>query len=128
MAKNPTELTPVEIPKKEEKEAPIQTAYRYLTTIDGRMLEIMTRSNLTMSRAVHLGYIFDTTIAHRTKQGLMFGNAYVSGYIAQVERLAVSMAGEGRKELIAALDAGGKLPDSYYGKGPGQTFQVLDED
>lgn len=101
----------------EPKEAPIQTAYHHLTVEEGRPLELMTRTNPTLARACHLGYIFTHTIAHDGEDGLPeFGNTYVAGYIELQERLAVSMAGKGRQELIDALGQGGKLPDSYYEK------------
>lgn len=48
--------------KKEAKTPPVQIAFSYLTTTEGEMLEIMTRANPTMARAIHLGYIFNTTI------------------------------------------------------------------
>lgn len=64
MAITANELTknPQPIGEKKDKEAPIQTAYRYLTTTEGKLLELMTRANPTMANAIHLGYIFDTTI------------------------------------------------------------------
>lgn len=77
----------------------------------------MTRTNPTLARACHLGYIFCTTIAHDNEDCQPeYGNPYVMGYIELQERLAVSMAGKGRQDLIDALNAGGKLPDSYYQK------------
>lgn len=77
----------------------------------------MTRTNPTLARACHLGFIFCTTIAHDDEDGNpAYGNPYVEGYIELQERLAVSMNGQGRRELIDALGAGGTLPDSYYQK------------
>ena len=64
LAISASELTknPQPLENKKEKEAPIQTAYKYLTTTEGKLLELMTRANPTMANAIHLGYIFDTTI------------------------------------------------------------------
>lgn len=119
---------PQPIDNKKDKEAPIQTAYRYLTTTDGALLELMTRANPTLARAAHLGYIFNTTILHDTPDGAQFGNAYVAGYIEQIERVAVSMNGGGRRELIDALTAGGRLPDSYYMDKKPNSFTYEDGD
>ena len=108
---------PPPIKQEKPKEAPIQTAYKYLTVTEGETLELMTRTNPTLAKACHLGYIFNTTIAHDDENGNPeYGNPYVAGYIEMQERLAVSMAGKGRQELIDALGQGGKLPDSFYEK------------
>lgn len=48
--------------KKDSKTPPVQIAFNYLTVTEGKLLEIMTRANPTMARAIHLGYIFNTTI------------------------------------------------------------------
>lgn len=114
---NKLKSNPPPLKANEPKEAPIQTAYKILTVTEGLLLELMTRTNPTLARACHLGYIFCTTIAHDGPGGLPeFGNPYVESYIELQERLAVSMSGKGRQELIDALGAGGKLPDSYYQK------------
>ena len=39
--------------------------------------------------------------------------------VEQTERLAVSTQGQGRKDLIEAVKAGGRMPDSYITGGPG---------
>lgn len=111
-----------------EKEAPIQTAYRYLTVTEGHLLELMTRTNPTMARAAQLGLIFNTTILHDTPNGPAFGNTYVSDVIGQIQRAAVGMDGRGRTELIDALNAGGRLPDSYYQKNGAASFTVEGDD
>ena len=41
-------------------------------------------------------------------------------------RVGVSMDGRGRQELIDALTAGGRLPDSYYEKGKETSFIVTE--
>lgn len=111
-----------------EKEAPIQTAYKYLTVTEGHLLELMTRVNPTLARAAQLGYIFNTTILHDTPDGAQFGNTYVAGTLEQIERFAVSMNGAGRTELIDALSAGGRLPDSYYQKNAPASYTIEGED
>lgn len=110
------------------KEVPIQSAFRYLTAQDGNLLQIMTRTNPVMVNAARIGYIFDQAIKYRDAEGnLSYGsNYYVSGYIEQIMRLAVSLDGKSRQEIIDALGNGSKLPDSYFTQNR-QAFEVLND-
>lgn len=90
-------------------ELPVNTAIDQLTQLSGDRLEISTRSSPMLARAASVGYIYSHT----------FGSGYVQGRIEQVERLAVSNGGEGRKDMIEAVRAGGRMPDAYYQGGRG---------
>lgn len=75
-----------------------------LTQEQGTKLEINTRANPKLVNAVAFGYVYTTR----------FHSSYVQGRLDELMRLAVSMDGKGRNELIDCLRAGGSVPDAYY--------------
>lgn len=85
-------------------ELPVKAIVGHLTIEDGAELEIMTRTTPAVVRAARIGYIYAN----------VFRSAYVAGSVEQIERLAVSVGGQGRRDLIDAVEAGGKVPDAYY--------------
>ena len=98
-------------------ELPVNTAISQLTRLEGNELEISTRSGPVMARAAAVGYIY----TH------VFGSGYVQGRIEQLERLAISAGGQGRKDLIEAVKAGGRMPDSYItGNAGGKSREYRD--
>lgn len=113
---------PPERTTRDKVEAPVTGVLRNFMVEDGKRLELMTRANPTLARAAQIGFIFANMI--KTDDGAT-GSAYVSGRIEQIERLAVSLSGLGRQDQIAALQAGGRLPDAYYEKsGAGAQFEI----
>lgn len=105
--KDPQELreNPQIRPRSGMPELPVNTAIKQLTKLGGDELEISTRSNPTLARAASVGYIY----SH------VYGSKYVQGRIEQIERLAISAGGAGRRDMIDAVKAGGRIPDAYYG-------------
>ena len=108
-------------------ETPYDKAYNLLSALEGRKLEIMTRTNPRLVQAANVAYNITSS----------FGSRYIGGKIDQLMRFAVSMGGQGRKEIVESLRAGGDMPDAYYeaqaggGRGgPPKTFSdaVGDED
>lgn len=107
-------------------ETPYDKAYNLLSALGGQKLEIMTRTNPRLVQAANVAYNMTSS----------FGSVYIRGKIDQIMRFAVSMGGEGRKEIVESLRAGGDMPDAYYeaqvggGRGPPRTFTdaVGDED
>lgn len=95
---------PVTLQKESAPDAPITVVLNNLTTTEGRKLEILTRTNPNLANAAQIGFIFYN----------MYGSKYVRDRVEQIECLAISMDGKGREEQISALQAGGKLPDSYF--------------
>lgn len=83
---------------------PYDKAYNLLSSIDGKNLEIMTRTNPRLVQAATASYTL----------GAAFGTMYIKGKTDQLLRFAVSMGGEGRKEIVDSLRAGGDMPDAYY--------------
>lgn len=95
---------PVPFEKASTPDPPVAIVLKNLTISEGKKLEILTRTNPALANAAQIGYIFST----------MFGSKYVAGRVEHIECLAISMDGKGREEQISALQAGGKLPDSYF--------------
>ena len=85
-------------------ETPYDKAYNLLSALKGEKLEIMTRTNPRLVQAANVAYNITSA----------FGSQYISGKIDQLMRFAVSMGGEGRKEIVESLRAGGDMPDAYY--------------
>lgn len=83
---------------------PVSKGLGYLTTVDGTSMEVLTRTTPKIVRAIDAGTVY---VAR-------YGSGYIQKRIEQIERLAVSNGGLGRDELIRMIEAGGRLPDSYY--------------
>lgn len=95
---------PAPIVKDSSPPAPISIVLDNLTVTEGKKLTILTRTNPKLANAAQIGYIYAT----------MFNSSYVAGRVELIEQLAISMEGKGREEQIGALQAGGKLPDSFF--------------
>lgn len=87
---------------------PVSKGLGYLTTVEGTSMEVLTRTTPKIVRAIDAGTVY---VAR-------YGSEYIQKRIEQIERLAVSNGGLGRDELIRMIEAGGRLPDSYYMTGP----------
>lgn len=101
-------------------ELPVNTALDKLSKLDGEELEISTRSNTTLNRAAAAGLIYV----------FAFNSGYAAARVEQIERLAVSVDGQGRRDVIDAIAAGGKVPDEYLNGDPMRSseFSNLRED
>lgn len=107
--------------KSSEREIPVNTVVNQISRTEGQDLELTTRLTTQMARAVSMGHLFGSPIS--------FGSTWVISRSEQLMRIAVSMGGEGRKDLIEALRAGGRVPDAAFGRGSGEQFyEVEDED
>ena len=80
-------------------ELPMETSYdkalNILTVIDDEPLEIMTRATPISAKASAVAYSMCFT----------FRSRYTKGRIDQINRLAVSMGGKGRDEIVRSLSA-----------------------
>lgn len=103
---------PAPFEKTSTPDPPVAIVLKNLTTQDGKKLEVLTRTNPNLANAAQIGFIFSS----------MYRSAYVSSRVELIERLAISMDGKGREEQISALQAGGKLPDSYFEGGGSADF------
>ena len=85
-------------------DTPFNQVVDMLTVTEGKKLELMTRANKAMADAMSVGY----------SMVFRFDSNYIGGRIDQLKRLAVSMNGKGRAELVQSLQAGSGVPDSFY--------------
>ena len=106
--------------------APVSVVIGHLMHEDGAALELTTRMNPAAAKATQVAFIFGTQI--RCPITHEKGSPFMVSMNEQIQRLLVSYNGEGRKDLIAALQAGGQLPESYYNnKGRAANFQEVTE-
>lgn len=94
----------VVLPNGNMPDLPVNGIADKLTQEQGSKLEINTRANPKLVNAVAFGYVYTTR----------FHSTYAQGRLDELMRLAVSMDGKGRNELIECLRAGGSVPDAYY--------------
>lgn len=125
--KSPSDLlteAPAKSAAREKAEAPVTAVLRNFMVEDGKKLELMTRANPTMVRAAQIGYIFSKM--KKTNSGRV-GSDYIAGRVEQIERFGVGLSGLGRQDQIAALQAGGRLPDAYYERSGGSSqYEIKD--
>lgn len=105
-----------------KQDAPVNTVLSNFMIPSGPGLELLTRTTPNLAKAGEICLIYGTMI--KQEDGSM-GIPYMRDLFAQLMRFAVSMDGKGREEQIGALQAGGKLPDSYFDHGS-STFEVKD--
>ena len=120
-AKDLTPTAPVMVNRSEKPELPVKDIARRLTVEEGRPLEITTRTTGIMANAAQFCMIYTDR----------FNSKYAAARIGQIERLAISMGGQGRRDLIDALQAGGAVPGEYYAerskKGDYPIFEKQDD-
>lgn len=98
-------------------EAPVSKGISNLTSEDGPRLQLMSRVNSReMLQAVAIANIY----TH------IYGSKYVKGRIDEALRMNVSIGGQGRRDIIDIVEAGGSLPPEYYTGQPKKGFKILD--
>lgn len=86
-------------------EAPVSKGIENLTAEDGAKLQLMSRINSKETmQAIAIAHIF----TH------IYGSKYIKGRINEILRVNVSVGGQGRRDIIDIVDAGGTLPPEYY--------------
>lgn len=88
----------------EPMETPFNQTVDILATTGGPKLELFCRSNKSLVEAAEVCY----NMAYR------FRSKYIIGRMDQIMRFSVSANGQGRGELVTALQAGSGVPDSFY--------------
>ena len=97
-------------------EAPVSKGIANLTSEDGARLQLMSRVNSReMLQAVAIANIYTN----------IYGSRYVKGRINEALRMNVSIGGQGRRDIIDIVEAGGSLPPEYYTGQPKKKFQLL---
>lgn len=90
-------------------ELPIKTATTTLTQTEGRGLKQNTRANKGLIEAVMFGYPWVQR----------WDDEYVGNMLDDMMCMAISADGQGRRDIIDCLDAGGQVPDAYYNTAEG---------
>lgn len=98
---------PILLDRSNKPELPVKDIAKRLTVEDGKPLEITTRTTAVIANASQFCLIYT----------FRFNSKYAQARIGQIERLAISMSGQGRRDLIDALQAGGAVPGEYYTDG-----------
>lgn len=107
-----------------ENTPPVNIVISDLETTKGEQLQIFTRSNPAMVKAARVAGYFANEIMN--DDGTM-GIPYAADALDRAMRFAISIDGEGRKELIETVKAGGDLPSEYYERSGGSS-QFTDVD
>lgn len=96
--------TLVNLSKQQLPDLPIKTATSILTQTTGEGLLQNARTNRYLAEAVMFGYPW---LAR-------WGNDYVRKKVDDILNLSISNDGQGRRDIIDCLQAGGAVPDAYY--------------
>ena len=127
--KNPIELLneedTVSRDKKQKPEAPVAVVLKHFMSKTGHDLELTSRMNGPAIKAAQVTYIFSTQLRDPVTGEI--GSPFLCGMMEQIERLLVSRDGLGRQDQISALQAGGRLPDSYYQDGKKANYVEVQE-
>lgn len=106
-------------------ELPMETSYdkalNILTVIEDEPLEIMTRATPISAKASAVAYSMCFT----------FRSRYTKGRIDQINRLAVSMGGKGRDEIVRSLSANSgafEIPGGDMGGADSSPFMPASEE
>lgn len=92
-----------------QPDTPFDTAVGLLSSTKGHRLELMCRATKSIADAAAVSY----GMVYR------FRSEYIRGRMEQIERLSVSISGQGRGEIVQSLQAGSGVPDAFYETGGG---------
>ena len=102
----------------DESDPPVTKGMGFLATTQGPRLEMMTRTNRQIVSGISAGAAY----VQRYK------SAYCRKRVERIERLAVSLGGQGRAEMIQMVGAGGPVTDAYYDRKGGASADYAVED
>lgn len=103
---------------KSKPDLPINSVVRELVNQSGPSLEMTTNCTQQLAYAAAMGHLYGSDIS--------FGSDWVKSRIDQLLRLAVSINGRGRQDLISAL-AAGQIPGEYYTEDKSKEFSFIEE-
>lgn len=103
---------------KSKPDLPINSVVREMVNQEGPSLELTTRCTQQLAYAAAMGHLYGSDIS--------FGSVWVNSRINQLLRLAVSIGGAGRQDLINAL-AAGQIPGEYYTEDKQREFSFIEE-
>lgn len=108
---------PPDLTADQAQEPPVSKGMEILSTLDGDRLETVTRTN----RAIVAGINAGTAYVAR------YNSIYIRQRTERLMRLAISMGGKGRQDIVDLVKAGGTMTDAYYARG-GQSEYPVDDD
>lgn len=119
MAKNPQSLkrTP-KFAVRSKPDLPINSVVREMVNQTGPSLELTTRCTQQIAYAAAMCHLYGAEIS--------FASEWVNSRKDQILRLAISIDGHGRQDLIAAL-AAGQIPGEYYTDEKQREFSFIEE-
>ena len=90
---------------RKQPDPPVSVGLMIITTESGHILEEVTRINsVEMINALQIGTIYTE----------VYGSKYVTERVDQIKRIAKSKGGQGIRELIDMVEAGGKMPGEFF--------------
>lgn len=104
--------TLINLSKQTLPDLPIKTATSILTQTSGKGLLQNARTNRYLAEGVMFGYAWMAR----------WKDPYVQEKVDYILNLSISNDGDGRRDIIDCLQAGGAVPDAYYtggNKSPG---------
>jgi hypothetical protein len=107
MKKEDPDETVINLSSRMLPELPIKSATKIITQTEGRGLKQHTNASRGLVEAVMFAFPYIKR----------WGNTYVGDMVDDLMCLAISKDGQGRKDIIEALRAGGTVPDAYYSGG-----------
>lgn len=102
-------------------EPPVTTVVDKLTGERGAQLQLMGRTTPRLIEAAQINMIYSEVL----------GSKFCAERFDLIMRMMVGLNGEGRKDVIESLRAGGALPDTYYSQGkprPSEYEYIRDEE
>ena len=97
-------------------DAPVTKGIENLTSEEGARLQLMSRiTSKEMQQAIAIANIYTN----------IYGSKYVKGRIDEILRTHVSINGQGRRDIIDVIEAGGSLPPEYYTGQPKKRFKLF---
>lgn len=98
---------------------PVATGLKLLTTERGKRLEMVSRiKGEEMVRALQIGTIYTE----------VYGSKYVAERVDQIKRVSKSIGGEGIRELIDMVEAGGRMPGEFFTGPQPKKWKLLGSD
>lgn len=88
-------------------ETPFNSTMDALLETKGERLEMLCRATRQIAEAASISY----------NMHFRFRSKYIAGKIEQIERLSVSINGQGRSEIVQSLQAGSGVPGEFYESG-----------
>lgn len=101
------EKSRIQLPRSNYPEHPARFISDRISATKGHELQLQSRANVAMARAVLFGTVYTEH----------FDSQFVQELLETMMRMGVGMNGEGRKENIECLRASGTTPDAYYNGG-----------